>query len=124
MEVEVSHSAGAAISEAELEQDLEDLKDLLLDYDRSLAHKISRGEKLSPDEKRARSRIVRRLNRARRQLYRLRKGISQQPMKRITFRVSQEEYSHLQIIAHQEGLSLSAYIRKQLFPKNRESGNN
>ena len=121
MEVEASHSVRSAVSEAALEQDLEDLKDLLLEYDRSLNHKLSRGEKLSPDDKRARSRIVRRLNRTRRQLYRLRKGTVQQPIKRITFRVTQEEYSHLQIIAQQEGLSLSAYIKTQLFPEKRGS---
>jgi hypothetical protein len=104
------------LSESALEEEIEHLKDLLLDHDRSLSHKLSRGEKPSLEEKRARSRIIRQLNRTRRQLYRLVAGIERQPAKRVTFRLNDEDYANLQNLAQEEGMSLSAYIRKQLFP--------
>jgi hypothetical protein len=104
----LARSKKGAVSEVALEEEIEHLKNLLLDHDRSLSHKLSRGEKPTLEEKRARSRIIRQLNRTRRQLYRIR-------TKRITFRVDQGDYAHLQTLAEQEGLSLSAYIRKQLF---------
>ena len=119
MEAEESRSEKATEtggSEAALEQKLEHYKELLLEHDRSLSHKLSKGEKPSPVEKRARSRIVRQLDRTRRQLYRLKKGTVAQPMKRITFRVTEEDFTQLQMLAELEGLSLSAYIRKQLLP--------
>lgn len=103
-------------SEAALEEDIEHLKNLLLEHDRSLSQKISKGKKPSLEEKRARSRIIRQLNRSRRQLYRLKTGIEQKPTRKISFRVGEEDYAHLQTLAEQEGVSLSAYIRKQLFP--------
>ncbi len=106
----------ASASETALQQDLEDLKNLLLEHDRSLSHKLSRGEKLSLSEKKARSRIIRQLNRTRRKLYRLKSGAEQPPTRRITFRVNEDDHAHLQTLAQEEGLSLSAYIRKQLFP--------
>jgi len=106
----------AEASEASLEEEIEQLKDLLFEHDRSISDKVSRGGKPSLEEKRARSRIIRQLNQTRRQLYRLVAGIERQPAKRVTFSLDAEEYAHLQTIAQQEGLSLSAYIRKQLFP--------
>jgi hypothetical protein len=111
----LARSKKGAVSEVALEEEIEHLKNLLLDHDRSLSHKLSRGEKPTLEEKRARSRIIRQLNRTRRQLYRIRTGTEKQPTKRITFRVDQGDYAHLQTLAEQEGLSLSAYIRKQLF---------
>ena len=102
--------------EVALEEEIENLKSSLLEHDRLLSHKLSREEKPSLEEKRARSRIIRQLNRTRRQLYRLKTGTERQPMKRITIRISEEDYAHLQTLAQQEGVSLSAYIRKQLFP--------
>lgn len=108
-----------ATSEAALEEDIEHLKDLLLEHDRSLSQKISKGKKPSLEEKRARSRIIRQLNRTRRQLYRLKTGTEQKPTRKISFRVEEEDYAHLQTLAEQEGLSVSAYIRKQLFPDRR-----
>ncbi len=106
----------AETSESALEEKIEHLKDLLLGHDRSLSHQLSRGKKPSLEEKRARSQIIRQLNRLRRQLYRLRTGTERQPTKRITFRLNDEDYAHLQTLAQQEGVSLSGYIRKQLFP--------
>jgi hypothetical protein len=102
--------------EAALEEEIENLKSLLLEHDRFLSYKLSSEKKPSLEEKRARSRIIRQLNRTRRQLYRLKTGTERQPMKRITFRIDEEDYTHLQTLAQQEGMSLSAYIRKQLFP--------
>lgn len=112
----VATATTTSATEATLEQEIEYLKDLLLEHDRSLSPKLSRGEKPSLEEKRARSRITRQLNRIRRQLYRLKTGTERQPTRRITFRVNEEDYAHLQTLAQQEGLSLSAYIRKHLFP--------
>ncbi|UCG12323.1 MAG: hypothetical protein JSU72_17785 [Deltaproteobacteria bacterium] len=110
---EVDNVAG---SEGLLEDNLEHLKNLLLEHDRHLSIKQSRGEKPSLQEKRERSRIVRQLNRTRRQLYQLKRGNEKQLLKRITVRVKESEYTHLQSLAQEEGLSLSDYIRKQLFP--------
>ena len=104
-------------SEAELENEIAYCKDMLLEHDRSLSERISRGEKPSLEEKRARSRIIRQLNRARRLLYRMRRGAEQDPLRRVSFRVTHSEYARLQALAEQEGLSVSAYIRKQLFPE-------
>jgi hypothetical protein len=120
MEDEVSRVATAtkvSATEVTLEQDVEYLKNLLLEHDRSLAEKLSRGEKPSLEEKKARSRIIRQLNRIRRQLYRLKTGTELQPTRRISFRVHEEDFAHLQALAQEEGLSISAYIRKQLFPE-------
>ena len=103
-------------SESALEETIEHFKTLLLELDRSLSHRLSRGGKPSIEEKRARSRIIRQLNRTRRQLYRLKAGIARQPTRRISFRLNEEDYAQLQTLAQQAGLSLSAYIRKQLFP--------
>jgi hypothetical protein len=109
-------AAETEASEAALEEEIEHYKELLLEHDRSLSRKLSEGEKPSLEEKRTRSRILRQLNRTRRQLYRLRTGTVPQPTKRITFRLTLEDYTRLQTLAELEGLSLSAYIRKQLFP--------
>ena len=106
----------AEASESALEEQIELLKNLLLEHDRSLSDRLSGGEKPSLEEKRTRSQIIRQLNRNRRQLYRLKTGDVRQPRKRITFRIGEEDYARLQVLAQQEGLSLSAYIRKQLFP--------
>jgi predicted DNA binding CopG/RHH family protein len=111
----------AEASESALEDEIELLKNLLLEHDRSLFDKLSGGEKPSFAEKRRRSRIIRQLNRTRRQLYRLKTVDVRQPSKKITFRIAEEDYSRLQALAQQEGLSLSAYIRKQLFPDQRKA---
>ena len=119
MEVEESgreKATDTGASEAALEREIEHYKELLLEHDRSLSHRLSKGEKTSLEDKRARSRIVRHLNRTRRQLYRLKKGTVPQPTKSITVRVTQDDYARLQTFAELEGLSLSAYIRKQLLP--------
>ena len=106
----------AEASESAIEEEIELLKNLLLEHDRSLYAKLSGGEKPSLEEKRTRSRIIRQLNRTRRQLYRLKTGDARQPRRKITFRIDEENYARLQTLAQQDGLSLSAYIRKQLFP--------
>ena len=111
-----SKSNTSEASELALEEEIELLKSLLLEHDRSLSHRLSGGGKPSIEEKRARSRIIRQLNRTRRQLYRSKAGITGQPTKRVSFRLNEKEYAQLQTLAQQEGLSLSAYIRKQLFP--------
>ena len=103
--------------EAALEEEIDHLKNLLLEHDRSLSQRLSATEKPSLEERKARSRIIRQLNRTRRQLYRLRTGIERQPTKKISFRIDEEDYAHLRALAQQEGLSLSAYIRKRLFPE-------
>ena len=107
---------GSEAFETALEEEIEHLKNLLLEHDRSLSNRLSETEKPSLEEKKARSRIIRQLNRTRRQLYRLRTGIARQPTKKITFRIDEEDYAYLRDLAQQEGLSISAYIRKQLFP--------
>lgn len=108
-------------SETFLEQEIEHLKDDLREHDRSLYETLSRGEQPSLAEKRTRSRILRQLNRTRRRLYRLRTGTRREPKRRITARVSESEYLHLQSLAEQEALSLSAYIRKQLLGEDKGS---
>ncbi|MFP3869534.1 MAG: plasmid mobilization protein [Syntrophobacteria bacterium] len=114
----VKHELGKTTAEAEavLELDIERFKNLLLEHDRSLSHRLSRGETPSLEEKKRRSRILRQLNRTRRELFRLRKGTLREATKRVTFRVSETDYNHLQTLAQQEGLSVSGYIRRQLFP--------
>ena len=100
--------------ELRLEEEIEHWKNLLFEHDRTLSDEVSRGVKPSLAEKKARSRIIRHLNRSRRQLYRLRRGAGAQTKKKITFRVSEEVYAQLQSMAEQEGFTLSAYIRKRL----------
>jgi predicted DNA binding CopG/RHH family protein len=120
MNPEMSRSRGTSWSqdsEVFLGKEIEDLKEMLLEHDRSLADKLSRGEKRSLQDRRARSSIIRRLNRARRELSRLRAGNASQPLRRITFRVSQSDYERLQIMAEQNGMSLATYIRNQLLPE-------
>jgi predicted DNA binding CopG/RHH family protein len=110
----VSHSAATA--EASLEQEIDHLKTALLEHDRSVCDNLRGGDRPSLAEKKARSRIIRQLNRARRQLYRLRTEGAQQPTRKVTFRVSEDDYARLQVLAQDEGLPLSAYIRRRLFP--------
>ncbi|MBW1983047.1 MAG: hypothetical protein JRJ12_17755 [Deltaproteobacteria bacterium] len=100
--------------EAALEEEIEHFKELLLEHDRSLFIRLSDGEKPSPEEKRARSQILRHLNRARRRLYRLRKSGAPEMKRRLTIVVTESEYDHIRIQAQEEGMSLSAYIRWKL----------
>jgi hypothetical protein len=120
MDAETGHGREtwrAHASEASLGEEIEHLKEMLLEHDRSLSTRLSRGDKPSLEEKRTRSGIIRRLNRARRELARLRAGKVNEPLRRISFRVSRADYERLQTLADREGMTLSTYIRNQLFPE-------
>jgi predicted DNA binding CopG/RHH family protein len=104
-------------SVVELERELEHYREVLYEYDRSLRDKLASGVKPSLDERQERSRIIRQLNRVRRRLARARKGALQEPLRRITLRLTESEYARLQTLAEEEGLSLLAYIRTKLYPE-------
>lgn len=109
---------GDAVAEsaADLERELERYREELYEYDRSLQDKVPRGGKPSFEQRRERSRIVRRLHRVRRELSRMRRGAVRDPLRRITLQVTASEYDRLQALAQEEGLNLPAYIRAKLFP--------
>ncbi|HYA01765.1 MAG TPA: hypothetical protein VEI04_01460 [Syntrophobacteria bacterium] len=103
-------------SVAELERELEHYQEVLHEHDRSVGNKLVSGDKPSVEQRQERSRIIRQLNRVRRQLARVRKGSLREPLRRITLRLTESEYTRLQTLAEEQGLSLPAYIRAKLHP--------
>jgi hypothetical protein len=101
-------------SVVELERELEHYQEVLHEYDRSLRDKFVVGGKPSLEQRQERSRIIRQLNRVRRRLARVRRGNVQEPLRRITLRLTESEHARLQTLAEEEGLSLPAYIRAKL----------
>jgi hypothetical protein len=104
-------------SATDFERELERYQEKLYEYDRSLQEKLPPGSKPSFEQRRERSRIVRQLNRIRRELSRAKKGVVRDPLRRVTLQVSASEYDRLQALAREEGLNLPAYIRAKLFPR-------
>jgi predicted DNA binding CopG/RHH family protein len=104
-------------SAADLERELERYQEKLYEFDRSLQDQLPRGSRPSLEQRRERCRIVRQLNRIRRELSRVKKGAVRDPLRRITLQVSESEYGRLQALAQEEGLNVPTYIRAKLFPK-------
>jgi hypothetical protein len=104
-------------SAADLERELEHYQEMLYEYDRSLQDKLPRDGKLSFEQRRERSRIVRQLRRVRRELSRVKRGGVRDALRRITLQVTASDYDRLQALAQEEGLNLPAYIRAKLFPR-------
>ncbi len=98
-------------SREELEATIEELKDALYDHDRAVIDRVGLSGKPSPEEKKKRSGIIRKLNRARRVLYRLSRG---GPPKTVKLVLTSEEHSRLVKEAQLEGISLSAYLKSKL----------
>jgi hypothetical protein len=103
---------------ADLERELEHYQEMLHQYDRCLEAKLPHSGKPSLEQRRERSRIIRQLNRVRRELGRAKRGVVREPLRRLTLRLTGSEYARLQALAEEEGLNLPAYIRAKLFPGN------
>jgi hypothetical protein len=101
-------------SVVELERELERCQAVLHDYDRALRDNLVSGGKPSLEQRQERSRIIRQLNRVRRRLATVRKGNLRQPLRRVILRLTESEYTRLQTLADEEGLSLPAFIRAKL----------
>lgn len=102
---------------ADLERELEHYQEMLHGYDRSLQANLPPSGKLSPEQRRERSRIIRQLRRVRRELGRAKRGVVREPLRRISLLVTGSEYDRLQALAEEEGLNLPAYIRAKLFAR-------
>ena len=94
----------------ELQARLEELKDELYRLDRASSKKFGSTIGLPPQEKKQRQAIVREINRLRRQRYRALAGPHQRQRK-VTLRLTEEEYQALIKRAEAEGLALSHYLR-------------
>lgn len=101
-------------SVVELERELEHYQEVLHEHDRSLRANLVPGGKPSLEQRKERSRIIRQLNRVRRRLARVKKGSLREPVRRLTLRLTESEYTRLQTLAEEEGFSLPAYIRAKL----------
>ena len=98
----------------ELEARLEELKERLFDHDRAVIDRVGLSGKPSAQEKKARSGLIREINRTRRAIYRLAQG---GPPVVVRFKVSGEEYRLLEEEAREEGLPLGEYLRRKVLDR-------
>ena len=96
-----------------LEARLEELKDDLHRIDKDLFDKLGFSDKPSPQDKKARNKVVREINKVRRQIYHLTKPASAR-MKKITVSLSEEEIDFLSRQAADEGIDLKIFLRRKL----------
>jgi len=95
----------------ELEAQLEELKDRLYDLDRAIIDRVGLTGKPSAEGKKARSAVIRDINRTRRQLYQLAAG---GPKKTLRLDMSRDDYQRLRQEAQAEGLPLKAFALRKL----------
>lgn len=97
---------------AQMEEALEELKDALYDLDRAIIDRVGLTGKPSAEEKKARSAIIKKLNKIRRQHYNLKtKG---GPPKKVSLTFSALEYQALEEEADLEGLPLKQWLKRKL----------
>lgn len=96
-----------------LNEALEELKDRLYEHDRRVVDRVGLSGKPSPEEKKARSAIVREINRTRKAIYRLTTGNSGKK-KQIKITVSGTEHEQLVSEAEAEGLPFNIYVKRKL----------
>ncbi len=96
-----------------LEARLEELKDWLYELDRAIIDRVGLTGKPSPEEKKARSAVVKEINKTRREIYKLIKGKGSP--KKITLTLTAEEYRRLEQEAVAEGVGVRRWIKRKLF---------